>query len=547
MPSRSSRVSNNNELNEQTKIDMHKMAPWSSTSFTDSSRSVTLSKNAVDTLAELTDLRVSRIHGRDAEVRLLEQAYRTSSEQQRPGLILIEGDSGTGKSFLVGRVLDDLKKERTVHCMYGKFDLQRRVEPYSAITAALNDLCHQILSQENERQRDALQSMLETEFGGQENVLTSWNPNLESLFQKKNTALEPTADSDNLGLLEERNRLLFLLRKFLRVLCHFYAPVLVLFLDDLQWADTASLDVLESLMTDRQNKNLLVIGTERNHDRDENKKMIQNLQASGTIVEVIKLRDLDLSSLNSLLSHALRSEKEQTAKLAEIVHRKTHGNPFFVMQFLQSLKEKKILTFNLSLVQWQWDDELADELMQVTDNVSDLLRKMLITLAPSENFLLQVAACLGSRFGLSTLSIGLKAIQKIENTQLHVFDEGAIAACIESLVALGLLERIVAHDSQYRFVHDQILSSAYQLVPSERKDSWNLTIGEALMEMEQEGSDAGYLFLTTDLCNGGLALIGSDVEKKSRIYHLNYRSGKKVSGISKSPFGSFVISSFVLQ
>ena len=501
-------------------------------------RPVRLSKSAAETLAELSDLRVSKIHGRDVEVLLLERAYQ---KEPRPGLVIVKGDSGTGKSFLVRRVLDDMNKnDRNIHSMYGKFDLQRRVEPYSAITAALNDLCHQILSQEEELY--ALRSRLETELGGQENVLTSWNPSLESLFHKKATVESTEPSKDILGLVEEKNRLLFLLRKFTKVICHFYSPVLVLFLDDLQWADTASLDVLESVTTDRQNKNLLVIATQRKNDRDEITAMTESLQASGSTVEIINLRNLDFASLNSLLSDALRSEEERTMKLAEIVHRKTHGNPFFVMQFLQSLKEKKILKFNLSLVQWQWEDGLADELMHVTDNVSDLLRKMLITLDPSEKRLLQVAACLGSRFGLSTLYIGLKALQKIENAQIHDFDEVAVAACIESLVSLGLLERIMTTDHQFRFVHDQILSSAYQLIPSERKDSWNLTIGEALMDMEQEGDDAGYLFLTTDLCNGGLALIDNDYETRSRIYHLNHRSGKRVSGFSDTSVGNSVIS-----
>jgi predicted ATPase len=506
-------------------LGVNKSAPW--LTGCNDYRTPNFSKSGIETIAELTDLRVSKIHGREPEILLLQQAYK-NNQRDYPGLVVIEGESGTGKSFLVSRVLDELTKDRKINYMYGKFDLQRRVEPYSAITAAFNDLSRKIVLQEDEEQLNSLRSMLKTELGGQEKVLTGWNPNLEPLFHKETNSESGAPSENNLGLVEERNRLLFLLRKFIRVICQFYAPALILFLDDLQWADTASLDVLESLTTDRHNKNLLVIGTERKHDREEIGTIMKNIQALGVSVEVIKLRDLNCSDLNNLLSDALRSEADHTAKLAEIVYRKTHGNPFFVMQFLHSLKDKKILTFNLSLVQWQWDDKLADELMHVTDNVSDLLRKMLLTLDLSEKLVLKVAACLGSRFCLPTLLIGMKSLQAVEHT-LDVTNEADIVSTIESLISMGLLERLTTTDPQFRFVHDQILSSCYQLIPSERKGFWNLTIGEALLEMDQEGSDAGYLFLTTDLCNGGLSLIGNDVNKRDRIYHLNYRSGKKVS------------------
>ncbi|GAX20203.1 hypothetical protein FisN_12Hh048 [Fistulifera solaris] len=490
-------------------------------------RTPSLSKSGIETLAELTDLRVSKIHGREPEILLLQQAYE-NNQRDYPGFVIIEGESGTGKSFLVSRALDELKKDRKICYMYGKFDLQRRVEPYSAIMAAFNDLSCKIVSQEDEKQLNSLRLMLKTEFGGQEKVLTNWNPNLDPLFHQKTIPESDIICESNLGLIEERNRLLFLLRKFIRVICQFYAPVFILFLDDLQWADTASLDVLESLTTDRHNKNLLVIGTERKHDREDIGTIMKNIQALGVSVDVIKLRDLNCSDLNHLLSDALRSEADHTSKLAEIVHRKTNGNPFFVMQFLHSLRDKKILTFNLSLVQWQWNDKLADELMQVTDNVSDLLRKMLLTLDLSEKLVLKVAACLGSRFSLRTLVIGLKSVHAVEQT-LDVTNEKDIISTIESLILMGLLERLTTTDPQFRFVHDQILSSSYELIPSERKGFWNLAIGEALLEKDKEDYDAGYLFLATDLCNGGLSLIGNDVNKKDRIYHLNYRSGKKVS------------------
>ena len=520
-----------------------------------------------------------KIYGRGNEVAELFSAYESifaeEDDTPRPKLVLISGRSGTGKSMVAQKLCTPVRQGGGFF-LTGKFDLQQRVEPYTAFVAAFTELCNAI-SVQSEEVKDEMVEKIRKAVGSEGKVLTDMISNLKDLIGTQ----DATASSGNM---EARNRLHFLLRKFMRAVCSSSHP-LVLVLDDLQWADAASLELLETLVTDSKNLSLLIVATVRENEVDSEhvlSKQLETIEASQVTVRRIQCENLDLEAVNELVSDALRSSEEVTKPLADVIHRKTLGNGFFVVQFLRRLYDDELLTFNFGAMKWTWDENLIQS-MDVTDNIVDLMMDKIQKLPSDRQFALQVAACLGQTFRVTTLTL---VMEKLEENGFYIEDHTkrtrrsvtetlrsstsdieedtkrarqsvisdmedpfsetqeceradglyisqAVNKLLEALRTDGVLEDDLdsrfSADAGYSFVHDQIQNAALNLIPDAKRPQLQLLIGRTLLE---DMASEHRLSLAVDLCNRGASSIPSDDKERIKLAKFNLLAGEKVGPYS---------------
>ena len=275
---------------------------------------------------------LQRLHGREDDMKLLMERLRNISEPSR-GAILVAGQSGVGKSALVKRGLQDRAEKMGIAFVGGKFDLNKNALPYSAVADALSSLVTHALAKNN---AEKLMSDIKEALGDDMQVVTH-AMGLDTLLSldTKNT------QRSSIGGKEAANRLQYAVRRLMRAICSNVEAGVTLFIDDLQWADVASLELLLSLMQDEDISSLLIVGAYRDNEvSDSHPLMLQLREAErlGNTITTLQLSNLKLESVQSLIAEALRMEDDEGAveSLSNIVQKKTDGNPFFVWMFLTS-------------------------------------------------------------------------------------------------------------------------------------------------------------------------------------------------------------------
>ncbi|HEX2573347.1 MAG TPA: AAA family ATPase [Polyangia bacterium] len=494
----------------------------------------------------------SRLYGREREtarmLEILESVRHGGTE-----LLAMAGYSGIGKTALVQELYRPLTGYRGLFAS-GKFDQLRKNVPFDAVRSALKELVRQTLTTDEGRLA-ALRQRLGQALAGRGQVLLEVIPELELL-------LGPQEPVPVLGPSDSQARFNQVFQAFLRVFCSAEQP-LVIFLDDLQWADRASLLLLELMLTDPELHHLLVIVAYRDNEVSDTHPLLlllRRLEKESLPVHRMVLTPLGREALTALLADTLKCEPGTVRPLAELLQRKTEGNPFFVHHFLQLIHHEKLLTFDYAAHRWSW--QLSSiEAQSITENVVALMVRRLQQLPATAQDVLRLAACLGNRFELDALAIVYERSPAETFRDLRPpLDAGFVlpASSLEVLASrshasmgpdadeargerrpVGLSGSTRGSgaldgggDTQallvrrFRFVHDRVQQAAHALIPASERAALHLRIGRLLLDNLSPAQQAERLFEVADHLNQGSALIVEPAERLGLV-RLNLEAGKR--------------------
>ena len=439
------------------------------------------------------------LYGRSRETHALSMAIRRAAGGSAE-LIVLSGPAGIGKTTLV----QQMRAPQLQHGYFiaGKFDQLQRDVPFSAIVAALHDLVRQV-STESQAQTRAWRDAIVGAVGRSGRVITEVVPALERIIgpQPPLAPLEPA---------ESQNRFNHAFQCFLQVFCRENRP-LVVFLDDMQWADPASLRLLTSLLSAAGTHSLLVIASCRDNEVVATHPFalaIKELERRNVPVHTVPLNPLGWSDIAQFVSDSFHVDGDAAGPLAETIREKTGGNPLFMRQFLQKLQTEDLLTLDAKQSTCRYD-LVRIRALAITENVADLIAQKLGRLDPATQLVVSFGAAIGNRFELGTLA--------------------SVAECTPEraleLLAPALRENLLVKPensgtpAQFAFQHDRVQQAAYTLVPPAARPALNLTIGRAMLAAAGDEA-SGQLFEIVNHMNQGIALIDSRAERL-RLTKLN--------------------------
>jgi predicted ATPase len=484
-----------------------------------------------DSSLTVDKLRVSSLglYGRDNEMATLNKCLESVMSKDDPRqLVLISGYSGTGKTALASTLKVRVKRLKGAF-ISGKFDLHLRDEPYTGIAAACRELCGEMLLLRDTPSSKALfqeiRSKIVHQLGTELPLLTNLIPHLHEIVGESE-GLEDKLELQ--GHVEAKSRFNYAFRRFLRVMSSYFMP-LVMFLDDLQWADLASLDLLGVLVTDRDNPYLMVIGCYRSNEVNDTHiltKVLRDLQDNneqdGFDVTEITVGSLEITDTHRMLMDLLSADDSRTLSLSQICHKKTDGNAFFFIHFLSSLLEKHFLSFNLGTFKWSWDPLEIESQMLATENVVDLMRDKMDELPDPVIQGLQLAACLGSTFDKKTLGLVWDEIQRGKD-DIKENIEYSLHISVEE----GLIEEVDSASDSYRWVHDKIQEAAFSLVAAKELTRLRSQVGDILVSQLGERELDGAIFVVANLLNEGS--VTSKGAKRVRLAEINLQAARKAT------------------
>ena len=444
-----------------------------------------------------------KLYGRDGEIAILLAAFDRVVYRGRPELVLVAGYSGIGKSAVVNELHKTLVPPRGLFAS-GKFDQCRRDIPYATLAQALQGLIRPLLSKSNEELREwreALRAALEP--NGL--LMLELVPELRHVIGEQPPVPElPPQDA--------RGRFQLVLRRFIGVFARPEHP-LVLFLDDWQWLDAATLDLLEDLLTRSDLQYLLLVGAYRDNEVGATHPLRRKLAAireAGAEVQEIALTPLNRYNLARLLQDCVHCDRRRADPLAQLIHEKTSGNPFFAIQFISMLADEGLLIFDYDVGRWTWDLRRA-RAMSNTDNVVELMVGRLNRLPLETQQALQHFACLGNSAGFDTL----RRICRVTLEELHERLWEAVRA--------GLIFRSTI---SYRFLHDRVQEAAYALIPKEKRAELHMRIGMLLAAQTAHGEREEAIFDIVNQLNRGSDLVVT-IEDRERVAGLNLLAARR--------------------
>ena len=462
-----------------------------------------------------------KLYGREQEIATVLAAFDRISTGSSE-VLLISGDPGIGKSALAQEVYKPVTRQRGYY-ITGKFEQLQRNIPYSAVIQAFRTLVQFLLS-ESEEAIEAYRASIMDAVGPNGQVILDVLPELELI-------IGPQPPVPMLGPTEAHHRFNLVFQRFVQVFARPEHP-LVVFLDDLQWADQASLRLLEQLTTDAESDYLLIIGTYRDTEIDAGHPLqltIDAIKQAGTTLNMLLLAPLEVKGVVRLVMETLSCDYDTGRSLADLLMSKTGGNPFFLNEFLKSLHGEGLVTFNYETSRWVWSLEHI-QAREITDNVVDLMTDKMRQLSPESQEVLKLAACIGNHFDLATLA------QICEHTAVETarilegsLKEGFLLPVGQGykLMVLDVPDAVDGKKVVYKFAHDRVHQAVYSLMPADENQAIHWHIGqllrEALTEAEHERSDQ--LFDVVNQLNAGRSLIASQ-QDWDRIIHLNMRAGR---------------------
>ncbi|MGD2180046.1 trifunctional serine/threonine-protein kinase/ATP-binding protein/sensor histidine kinase [Lusitaniella coriacea] len=511
-----------------------------------------------------------KLYGREEEVATLLQAFARVSQEsselsdqsftsssrrpvtpsfQTPSqseLVLISGYSGVGKSAIVNEIRKPIAAAQG-YFIAGKFDQFQRDIPYSAIVQAFGSLIRQLLTEPAEK--IALwQEKLRSRLGDNGQVIVEVIPEVELIIGTQPSILQ-------LGATETQNRFNQVFQNFVRTFAQPEHP-LVLFLDDLQWADLASLKLLQLLMTDSDSQSLLAIGAYRDNEVSATHPFIQTLEKleeNRAIVRQLILQPLKLEHVSQLISDTLHChpdncqaahcQPERQKQLVELLFHQTGGNPFFLTQLLQTLHDEKVFTFDFNTDSWQWEIEKIHALGITNQNVVELVNRSLKKLSPKTQNALKLGACIGNSFNLGTLATIYKKSPADTAIELwEAIQAGLIIPLSGASKTTSITEEINFTPTRqttnsteltiaYKFIHDRVQQAAYSLISDTEKTQLHLKIGQLLLADTPTEAIEENIFDIVNQLNIGIQLI-SDPTEKNELAKLNLIAGKKAKASS---------------
>ncbi|MBD2102482.1 hybrid sensor histidine kinase/response regulator [Leptolyngbya sp. FACHB-261] len=466
-----------------------------------------------------------KLYGRENEVAMLAAAFDRVSNGAAE-IMLVSGYSGIGKSSLVNEVHKPIVRQRG-YFISGKFDQFKRDIAYASLIQAFRDLMRQLLT-ESANVIQSWRVKFLAALGSNSQVIIDVIPEVEQII-----GAQPPIPQ--LGVTETQNRFNRVFQQFIQVLTQPEHP-LVLFLDDLQWADSASLKLVHLLLSSPYSKYFLVIGTYRDNEVNSAHPlmlMLEETRQAGVTVNNVTLQPLNHAHITQLISDTLHRKPEETNSLAELTVDKTQGNPFFLTQFLKSLYQENLLFFNFDRGCWQWDIACL-QATDITDNVVELMISRIQRLSQKAQNVLQLAACIGEKFTLNVLAIVNEKSQLETARELReALESGLILSLseaykipveldLEALKTLGLDPLEIT----YKFLHDRVQQAAYSLIPEEQKKQTHLRIGRLLLQNTPLELQRENVFDLVNQLNFGTDLLSSDSERY-KLAILNLIAGRK--------------------
>ncbi len=444
-----------------------------------------------------------KLYGRDREIDVLLSAFERVAAYGMPETVLVSGHPGIGKSSVVNELRKALIPSRGLFAA-GKFDQYRRDIPYAPLAQAFQALVRTILGRP-EAELAQWRIALEQALGPNGQLIVNLIPELGLIIGAQPTLPELPPQDD-------QNRFQTVFRRFVAVFARPEHP-LVLFLDDLQWLDGATLELVLHLIAHEDTKHMLLIGAYR----DNITRLIHPiahalhaLRAAGAPVHDVVMAPLGIDDVGQLIAEVLLCSEDRARPLAQLVSDKTGGNPFFTIQFVTELVEEKLITFDSHLIGWTWDlPRILDK--GHTDNVLDLMAGKLRRLPDTTQQALKQLACLGNVADIATLVL----LQDQTKETLHEELRGAVRA--------GLVLR---SDDAYKFVHDRVQEAAYALVAEDQRAAMHLRIGRLLEARMSPQEISENVFDIVNQLNAGVTHI-LDSEERYRVAELNFIAGRK--------------------
>ncbi|MFM0555740.1 AAA family ATPase [Paraburkholderia sediminicola] len=444
-----------------------------------------------------------KLYGREAQIEALVTAFDRVVGSGAVELVLISGYPGIGKSSVVNELHRVLVPPRGLFAS-GKFDQYKRDIPYVPFAQAFQTLVRNLLSQsdaEVEPWRHALMEAL----GPNGQLIVNLIPELALIIGEQSPApVLPPQDA--------QNRFQMVFRRFLGVFARPEHP-LALFIDDLQWVDTATLDLLAHLVTHPDVKHVLLVGAYRDNEVDASHPFARTLEsishAEGK-VQQIELAPLTSESVAQLVADSLHCDSATAGPLAQLVHEKTGGNPFFAIQFLTALVDEDLLTFDQRAAAWCWDLPRI-RAKGFTENVADLMAAKLSRLPALTRDALGQLACLGNVAEVTAL------------TWVQGGSEETMHANLWEAVRTGLVFRVA---NAYEFAHDRVQEAAYALIPADERAAAHLRIGRALVSRTPPEALEDPIFDIVNHLNRGVALILAESERE-QVVELNRIAGRR--------------------
>jgi predicted ATPase len=493
------------------------------------------------------------LYGREKELEsmhnTLEKLMASALPEHERQLIVISGFSGTGKTSLANHGLKQSTEKLGGLYVRGKFDMNIRNQPYSGIDAACSEIWNAIseLQCRHASSFQLLCNQIKTELGSELGLLVQVIPSLAKVVDCAEDDADNDKDDPNeksgrmnmveMSLAESRNQFNFAFLRFIRTISYQFLP-LVFVLDNLQWADGASLALIDVLLTDSSTSRLMVVGIYRTNEVDKTHisyRTIEDLQQK-TRDKCFEMTQLEIGNLepdavHSIILELLASGNDsQTRSLAEICHKKTLGNPFSVLQYLANLIECRMLRFNFGTVSWTWDEKEIEVSTSACDNVVDLLKARMEELSTNFIDVLKLASCLGSTFEVDTLKLIRDKTSMRSSRQDH---DHALMASLEAFEAAGYILKSAATTAHlsYRWVNDITQEAALSLIPETERGTIAARIGVIILKHCKNKGLGSKIFLVLNLLNQADDKL-LDYNKRLDLARLNYRASQKAVSLS---------------
>ena len=468
------------------------------------------------------------LYGREAEVNALMESFERAAYGRSPGdladtghveLLLVAGYSGVGKSSLVHEIHKPVTASRGRFAA-GKFDQLNRA-PYGALVEIVAELVDDVLKDSAE-DVERIAARVRAAVGKDGGVITEITNAVELLLGPQDTPAPLPAT-------EARARFQRVFQRFLHAFADADSP-LVLFLDDLQWADPSSLSLIQRLVGDPIGGHMLLLGAYRDNEVNPEHDLTRTvvaLERMGATVTTLALKPLARLSVTRWLADSFHQTTDEVGPLAKLVHQKTRGNPFFVARFVMLLGEEGLLRFDEDGGRWQWRlEDIAA--LGISENVAELMGRRIGRLPPDCQAAIEVAACVGNRIQLGTLAHALgQDAEEVAQALWPALGAGLLDPIGDAYRLVGLLDD-TPEDITYRFVHDRVQEAAYAAIPDDRRASTHLKIGRRLLAHSSDSPEPDGIFGIVDQLNAGAGLI-VEVTERRRLADLNLLAGRRAS------------------
>jgi predicted ATPase/signal transduction histidine kinase len=469
-----------------------------------------------------------KLYGRETEVKVLLDAFERISLGSIE-LMLVSGFSGIGKTAVVNEVYKPIVRQKG-YFLSGKFDQFQRDVPFSAFVQAFRNFIEQILT-ESATQLATWKTKILSALGNQGRVITNVIPELKRIIGNQPEVPELRGSA-------AQNRFKLLFGNFIQVLSTQEHP-LVIFLDDLQWADSASLKLIQLLNSEIHADYLLIIGAYRNNEvRSEHPlmMMLNQLRKNNVIINEIILNPLNELQINHLIADTLKCADSETIPLTKLVMSITEGNPFFTNKLLKSLHEQELIIFDFNTASWKYDI-VAFQDVYASNDVVEFLKNELQNLPQTTQNILKIAACIGNKFDLQHLSIVAEKLPNEIASDLWIAIQEGLVIPMNEAYKLFTDEQPINNleynfsDTQeirisYKFIHDRLQQAAYALIPETEKKATHLKIGQLILKKITSDQLEEYLFEVVNQLNLGVDLILEELQKYE-LAHLNLLAGRK--------------------